>query len=366
MGHRIVISGYYGFDNLGDEAVLFSMLQSLRREIPGLEITVLSNNPAITAREYGVEAVNRWSMRQVADALLRSELLICGGGSLLQDVTGGKSLFYYLGIIWLARMLRRPVMYYAQGIGPVNTPTGRRLVGITTQGVQAITVRDGESLKDLRAMGVQRTVEVTADPVLGLHPGDINLAEGAGILARHGIIPGSPLVGIAVRPIPGRSTWETRLVQVCDNLARAGMQVVFIPMQIPADLILSKRLGAAMLDPYVIIEEKLNVSQMLALVGNLDLLVGMRLHALIFAAVNGVPPLGIVYDPKVERFLNRLGIPHAGQPGDVRSDDLTRMAQNFLASRKELREQISRRVLDLRSTSEQTARIAHQILKGRS
>ena len=365
MGHRIAISGYYGFDNLGDEAVLFSMLQSLRREIPGLEITVLSNNPSATSREYGVEAVNRWNTRQVADALLRSELLLSGGGSLLQDVTGGKSLFYYLGVIWLARLLRRPVMYYAQGIGPVNTPAGRRLVGMTTQGVRAVTVRDGESLIDLRAMGVQRAVEVTADPVLGLHPGDISLAEGAGILARYGIISGSPVVGIAVRPIPGRSTWETRLVQTCDNLARLGMQVVFIPMHTPGDLVLSQKLGAAMLEPHVIIDEKLNVSQMLSLVGNLDLLIGMRLHALIFAAINGVPPLGIVYDPKVERFLNLLGIPNAGKPMDVQSDDLTRMAQNFLAGSKEMREQISRRVLDLRNTSEQTARIAHQILNGR-
>jgi len=366
MGHRVVISGYYGFGNLGDEAVLFSMLQSLRREIPGLEITVLSNDPPAIARDYGVVAVNRWNTRQVADALLRGELLISGGGSLLQDVTGGKSLLYYLGVIWLARLLRRPVMYYAQGIGPVNTAAGRRLVGLTTRGVRAVTVRDGESLKDLRSMGVGRPVEVTADPVLGLRPGDINLADGMGILARHGIIPGSPVVGVAVRPIPGRATWETRLVQTCDNLARAGLQVVFIPMQTPGDLALSQQLGVAMLEPHVIINEQLNVPQMLSLVGNLDLLVGMRLHALIFAAVTGVPPLGIVYDPKVERFLNRLGIPNAGQPRDIQSEDLTRMAQNFLTSQRELREQISRRIFELRGTAEQTAQIAHQILKGQA
>jgi len=364
MTHKIVISGYYGFDNLGDEAVLYSMLQTLRREIPGLEITVLSNNPAATAREHGVAAVDRWKMAQVAGALRHSELLISGGGSLLQDVTGGKSLLYYLGVIWLARVLRRPVMYYAQGIGPVHAAAGRRMVAMTTEGVRAVTVRDGESVQDLRNMGVRRTIEITADPVLGLHPGDISLAEGAGLLARHGITLDGPVVGVAVRPIPGRSTWQTRLVQACDNLVRAGMQVVFIPMQYPADLDISKRLGACMHEPYTVINEQLTVTQMLSLVGNLDLLVGMRLHALIFAAVTGVPPLGIVYDPKVERFLNRLGIPNAGTPQDLSSDELTRLAQNFLAGRKELREQMARRMLDLRGQAEQTVQIAHRILKG--
>ncbi len=364
MVHRIVISGYYGFGNLGDEAVLYSMLQALRREIPRLEITVLSNEPSATTREYGVAAVNRWNMRQVFSALWRGDLLLSGGGSLLQDVTGMRSLGYYLGIIWMARLLRRPVMYYAQGIGPVNTVAGRRLVSMTTRGVRTVTVRDGASLKDLRLMGVRRSIEVTADPVLGLRPDDINLADGAGILARHGVISGSPIVGISVRPLPGRAAWEMELAKACDNLARAGLRVVFIPMQAPVDLALSRELAELLCEPHVIISEKLNVLQVISLVANLDLLVGMRLHALVFAAVTGVPPLGIVYDPKVERFLNRLGIPHAGSFKEIRGDALTHMSLNFLSGQKELREKISHRVHELRGAAEQTAKIAHQILKG--
>ncbi len=365
MGHRIVISGYYGFDNLGDEAVLYSMLQALRRVIPRLEITVLSNDPPATAREYGVVSVNRWNMRQVAGALRHGELLLSGGGSLLQDVTGMQSLVYYLGVIWMARLLRKPVMYYAQGIGPVNTAIGRRLVCMTTRSVRSVTVRDGESLKDLRSMGVRRPIEVTVDPVLGLRPSDINLAAGAGILARHGIISDSPVVGVSVRPLPGRATWKTELVRACDELAMAGHKVVFIPMHTPDDLVLSQKLAAAMREHnHVIIGEKLNVPDVISLMGNLDLLIGMRLHALVFAAVTGVPPLGIVYDPKVERFLGRLGVPHAGHPLEIQGDALAHMAKSFLAGKKELREKISRRVHELRGTAEQTAQIAHRILKG--
>jgi len=363
MKNRVVISGYYGFNNLGDEAVLYSMLQALRRAVPGLEITVLSNDPPATAREYGVTAVDRWNLRAVAGAIRRSRVLISGGGSLLQDVTGLQSLLYYLGIIWIARLLRRPVVYYAQGIGPVNTGTGRRLTGLTTRGARAVTVRDGESARDLESMGVRRAVEVVADPVLGLHPDEIDLTIGANVLKRHGVTSGKCVVGVSVRPLPGPATaWEAELAGALDLLARAGRTVVFVPMHRPADLITSREIASLMKEPHVIIGEKLNVPQMLSLVANLDLLVGMRLHALIFAAVGGVPPVGIVYDPKVERFLRRIDLTPAGTPDLLKAEALAEMAALYISGREQLRDQMARRVGELRAAAERPAQIVRELL----
>ncbi|MFA7468088.1 MAG: polysaccharide pyruvyl transferase CsaB [Desulfotomaculaceae bacterium] len=363
MKNRVVISGYYGFNNLGDEAVLYSMLHSLRRVVPGIEITVLSNDPSATAREYGVTAVDRWNMRAVAGAIRRSQLLISGGGSLLQDVTGLQSLLYYLVIIWTARLLRRPVMYYAQGIGPVNTRPGRILTGLTTRGARAVTVRDDESARDLKSMGVCRTVEVVADPVLGLHPDDIDLITGADILKRHGVMPGNCVVGVSVRPLPGPAAdWEAELAGALDLLARAGRTVVFVPMHHPADLITSREIASLMKEQHVIIGEKINVPQMLSLVANLDLLVGIRLHALIFAAVGGVPPLGIVYDPKVERFLRRINLAPAGTPEQIKAGDLAEMAELYISEREQLRDKVSRRVDELRTAAGRPAEIVRELL----
>lgn len=363
MGKKIVISGYCGFNNLGDEAVLYSMLQALRRKVPDLEVTVLSNDPPATTRDYGVRAVDRWNMREVAGSIRRADLLISGGGSLLQDVTGLQSLLYYLGVIWLARMFRRPVVYYAQGIGPVNTGVGRRLVGLTTGGVRAVTVRDEGSLHDLRDMGVRRSVEVTADPVLGLRPADIDLDFGAQLLQRYGITPGSGVVGVSVRPLPGSATWEMELARACNRLARAGRTVVFVPMHTPADLVVSKEVAAVMREPHVLIGEKLSVPQMISLVGNLDLLVGMRLHALIFAAVCGVLPVGIVYDPKVERFLRRVGLEPAGRPEEIEDAALAGQAEFYLENRVELQGKMTQRVEELRQAAERTTQIVQVILK---
>lgn len=362
MGHRVVISGYYGFNNLGDEAVLYSMLRALHRSIPDIDVTVLTNDPPATARDYSVEAVDRWNMRQVAGALRRADLLVSGGGSLLQDVTGLQSLVYYLGVIWMARLMRRPVMYYAQGIGPVNTAAGRRLVGLTTRGVRTITVRDGDSREDLLAMGLQKPVEVTADPVLGLRPEDIDLTLGAEILHRHGVTPGTGVVGVSVRSLPGSAAWEMELARACDSLARTGRTVVFIPMHHPPDLVVSQEISSIMREQCVIISERLNVPQMISLIGNLDLLIGMRLHALIFAAICRVLPLGIVYDPKVERFLRRIDVPPAGQPQEIEGSRLFEMAQDYLNNGEPLKEKMTRRVEELQNAAERTAEIVRELL----
>lgn len=363
MNKRVVISGYYGFNNLGDEAVLYSMLRALREAVPGIEVTVLSNDPPATAREYGVQAVDRWNMREVAGAIRRARLLISGGGSLLQDVTGLQSLVYYLGVIWLARLLRRPVVYYAQGIGPVHTGVGRRLVGLTTSGARAVTVRDGESAQDLQSMGVRRPVEVTADPVLGLRVEDIDLSAGAAVLRRHGVEPGTGVVGVSVRPLPGPAAWEMELARALDRLVLAGRTVVFVPMHHPADLVAAREIGAIMREPHVIIGDKLGVPEMLSLVAGLDLLVGMRLHALVFAAVAGVLPVGIVYDPKVERFMRRIDLSPAGRPDELEADALAEMAELFLAGRDELQPKVARRVEELRAAARRPAEIVRELLE---
>ena len=148
---RIVLSGYYGFDNIGDEAVMYSIIKTLKEEIgDNTEITVLSNEPEKTASAYHVEAVNRWKYKQIIDAIKKSDVLISGGGSLLQDITGWKSVVYYLSIVVIAKLLRKKVVFYAQGIGPVNMKFNRFLIGWIANRVDYISVRDEHSKKSIK------------------------------------------------------------------------------------------------------------------------------------------------------------------------------------------------------------------------
>ena len=160
---KILLSGYYGFDNAGDDAVLFAIVQALREIIPDVDITVLSNQPEKTAQQFGVKAVDRWGKTSLPKAIKDCDVLISGGGSLLQDVTSKNGILYYLGVIKLAQMMRKKVIVYAQGIGPVNEPRNRALVAKILNKVQAITVRDFDSRRELMEMGVRMVSEQLYD-----------------------------------------------------------------------------------------------------------------------------------------------------------------------------------------------------------
>lgn len=309
---KVVLSGYFGFGNAGDEAILAATVAALRRVVPDLTITVLSGNPAETAAAYGVAAVERGNLGAVRRALQTADLVVSGGGSLLQDVTSNRSIPYYLGIVALAKVYGKKVMLYGNGVGPVRGRLNRLLVRWLGNLVDQITVRDAGSAQVLAELGVTRPpIEVTADAVFTLAPAEREAAEA--VLARTGVPAGRPRLGISVRPWQRRERYKRDLARAADLFAAAeGVEVVFLPMQHPGDVEVSRQVAAAMQHPARVVTERCAVPTVMALYGAMDLVLGMRLHALIFAALQGVPHLGVVYDPKVESFLNIVGQPVAG------------------------------------------------------
>jgi len=333
---KAVISGYFGFDNLGDEAIIYSMLTLWRKFFPQGEFVVLSSNPVKTKSLYQVEAANRWRLKEIKQAISGSDLLVSGGGSLLQDVTGLKSLLYYLGVIRLAKYLKKPVFFYAQGIGPVQSITGRYLVRRVVNQVDLITVRDEESAQALKEMGVNRpAIYVTADPVLGLT--SEALSEGSNfalvkeLLDKYHLEQSRPTAGFCLRSWPDLKEAQERVfVQVGEALRREGWQVIFLPFHYPADLPLAQKLAQAFTPTAAVIKEELTVPQLMAVMNRFKLVVGMRLHALIIAAVMGVPFAGIAYDPKITRFLNHFNLTPAGTTKDLTFEGLWKMIKDVL------------------------------------
>lgn len=292
---NILITGYYGFANTGDELVLGEVLSQLRRAMPGLGLTVLSHNPEETAAAYQVEAVNRWDMRAVWAALRKCDLFVLGGGSLLQDITGRKSLFYYLGQILLARLAGRRVFLYAQGIGPLKSRFSRRLTALILKGCACITLRDEESRSLLAGLGLpEEKLFLTIDPVLAMEnpPAPPPMPEGKRL-------------GLALRPWPGLNIQA--LAEGADALAAQGWQIVFLPFHEPQDRALAQAVAEGMKEPAAL-TDPLSPPQMYGAVAGLDGLIGMRLHALILAAAAGIPFAALSYDPKIDAFCCRLGL----------------------------------------------------------
>lgn len=319
---KIVISGYYGFTNAGDEAMLAAMIEALSELEPGVSITVISGDPKDTAARHGVAAVYRLNYPEIIKALAKCDLLISGGGSLLQDVTSDRSLYYYLSIMMLAKRLGKPVMLYGQGIGPVRGAMAQGAMRYIGNMVNLITVRDQGSCDELKSLGVAKPpIYVTADPVLAMHPVDKHF--GRQILRNYDYEGASPLIGISAREWRDWSHYKNVLAQMADQLCTTyGARVVFLPMQYPEDLTVSRKIAQRMKSPCVVLEEEFTTYELLSLVGNLDMLIGIRLHALIFAAVMQVPMIGISYDPKVDRFLETLGDRHVGTLQSVTAEKL--------------------------------------------
>ncbi len=135
---RLTLSGYYGYGNAGDEAVLAGLVKGFRAARPAgeLEIVALSGNPQETEQAHGIAAADRYKAGALLQAIARSDVFLSGGGSLLQDVTSAHGIFYYLGVVRLAQMLGKPTMFIAQGIGPLRLARSRRLVGLSCQSLE--------------------------------------------------------------------------------------------------------------------------------------------------------------------------------------------------------------------------------------
>lgn len=321
---RILISGYYGFGNAGDEAILSSMVFGLRKAIDNADICVVSSNPEQTALHHAVRSVAQLDVAGLLSQIANTDILLSGGGSLLQDVTSVRSLVYYLSLMAAAKAMRKRVMLFANGFGPVNTAQGKALTKIVLNKIDMATFRDKPSYDEVVALGITLpTMEVTADPVFMLEDllSDERLesarAQAQDALQKSGVPDGTgPLVAVSLRPWKyAAAQFEREVSGALMRLASAGVRVLLLPFHYDQDLEFCERFvpGA----PFYVMRERLAPECILELLGMADALLGMRLHSLVFSVCKCVPCAAVSYDPKVTSFAETVGIPvacHATQP----------------------------------------------------
>lgn len=336
---KIALSGYYGFDNSGDEAVLQSILIALQEQSreQGIQIEpiVLSANPEKTSAMYGVKAYHRMKPGSLIRALREADGLISGGGSLLQDATSSKTIPYYLAVLKIAQWLGKPTFIYSQGIGPVSRPMFYGWIRSVFQRCAYVSVRDTESADLLGKMRLPRErITVVPDPVMGLPRRGTGAVGGAADNA-----PFVRTIGVSVRFWnEDRSELEalSRSLQVL-LAADANVRLRFLPFHLPSDEVASQYVIDRLGDHGSRVEMVRGVTHpqdMLAQVAECDLLIGMRLHSLIYAASQFVPMVGISYDPKIDQFLHRLGMKAAASTARFDADDFAAEAQRLLAGRE--------------------------------
>jgi len=304
---RALISGYYGYGNAGDEAILGGLVAGFRQLDPSLELTVLSSNPSATMAEHDIVAVPR-HFASVRRNIPLCNLVVSGGGGLLQDTTSWRSPLYYLGIMWLGRKYHRPVVCVGQGIGPLRRPLSRWLTRRVLAQVDAIAVRDELSRQALIGLGLGRKPEVTADLSFLLRPPSED--EMFGVRGEVGLDPDVPAAAIALRPLPGAFE-DIRLAErlgamIGESCHRLNVTPVLIPMQSAVDVEFARSTATAVPERDAVIVPPLPTRKLLALIASCQITIAMRLHALIFAVLGGKPLVAISYDPKVDGLMQQL------------------------------------------------------------
>ena len=313
----ITLSGYYGFGNLGDESLLEIITRSLAQTIPDVKLAVLTRSPREDRERTGLASVSRFNVLSVYRTLSRSKILISGGGSLLQDSTSHRSLGYYAGVMKMAKKAGAKVCVLANGIGPVNYESNKRLTAEVIGEADYVSVRDGDSKDELVSLGVtEEKINVTADPAFLIEP--CSASRLAKVLDSVGV--NGKYFAVSVRPLKGggrgkhQMTEEDKrlsdeIVAVCSDIAKKhSLTPLLIPMQAAQDSeickIIRDRLGELGVAARSYSPE--NAAEMIGVLGGAQFALGMRLHSIIFASSAGVPVIGLSYDPKVKSMMRCL------------------------------------------------------------
>ena len=307
----ILICGAYGKGNSGDDAILGAMVHSLRELDKDIPIYATSRNPAATARDTGVGAVYTFHPWKVRKRMKRTALYLSGGGSLIQDATSSRSLWYYLSSIRAAKRRGNKVMMFGCGIGPVRRALNRRRAGrIIGACVDSITLRDTASLRELERLGVSGIpTRVTADMAFLVPPAPEE--QVAARCAAYGIRPEDRLLILAPRPWGAANSYLSDFAAAAVHAARArGLRPVLLAMEPTKDRAVCRQIAALAAERGIempVLEAAKDAAMVVGLIRRADAVLGMRLHSLIFAAAQGTPFAGVSYDPKVSGFVDYMG-----------------------------------------------------------
>lgn len=339
--YDIAILGYYGYKNSGDEAILYSTLNAFQKLNPELAFLVFSKNPRETKKAYYVDSAYRFNIFNMIKILKNTRLFLAGGGSLIQDNTSTRSILYYLTVLKLAGRAGAKTMLFANGIGPIKKTCNRRHAKNVLDHLNAISLRDSVSYKEIKSLDISRpNIYITSDPAILMEASDKKHVDE--LIANEGIPAGKPLIGFSIRKWAD-SKYFRQIADIADYcVEHFDAWPVFMPMQSPCDYDASKAIKSFMKHPASIIEGLYRPDVMLGFTSRLELLVGMRLHSLIYAASQCIPLVGLVYEPKVKSFLKEINQPSAGSLDRLDVEKVCALLEDVWKDREQIKKNLAK------------------------
>ena len=315
MGKKFVLSGYFGFRNFGDEAILSVLVNKLKEF--NHKITIISSDPEYTVGKFkNTKSIPTFKFLKIIPAIYNSDYLISGGGSLLQDATSLKSLIYYLLVISIALFFHKKVIIFAQGIGPINNPFGVFLTKTILKHSHYISVRDSKSFELLKTWGLKP--ELVCDPIFSSTVKSTTK---------------EPIVAVQLRD------YKTVTEDFIDRFAQKIVQefpnkkIEIFSFQDSIDLKRCEQLKKALellnADIDVTIHKGLSDNEIIEKISKAEYLLAMRFHAIIIGLLSSTKTLAINYDIKIEKIASEFNIPLLQLQKEFQNEFRTLKAQDL-------------------------------------
>jgi len=289
----VFLFGYYGYDNLGDDLILKSIINTFNGKF---KFKVLTYNYEKTHKIKNVTPVSRSKFLKIIYEILTSDVVASGGGSLLQDATSSKSLYFYLGLILLGKMFRKKTIFLFNGIGPIEGRLNRGLVKWVLKRVDRIILRDYQSMSLLKTLGISNNVEVVGDAVF-LSDYEVKKTYEEKKLSK--------LIIISLRPWKSYDQLKIEETQkLITYLKEKGYSVELLPLMQPDDYKLLNQINIK--GQVRIIKPQMSEIDLFKKMESAHLLIGERLHSLIISSICETPFIGIEYDPKIAGYTKMV------------------------------------------------------------
>ncbi|MBQ9746176.1 MAG: glycosyltransferase [Clostridia bacterium] len=326
-GKRAVLCGYYGYGNIGDEAMLGALTSALARSGRAGKICVMSRTPAETAARFCAEAVPRYDVRALHRAFAEADVLIFGGGNILQDKTSTKSLVYYTHVLSLAQKHACRTALCANGIGPILQKKNMKLVKNALAQADYISMRDEGSLLLARELTGREDIFAASDLAFAC-------AQGGEKPAHLSHVPKNVRY-YAVFPKRIRGVAPARLISFFCRMKREhGLVPVFAAMYKGEDGSLCHELSRAL--PWAYYAVARDAADVLALIGGAEFSLCMRLHAAVFSVMQGRAAIAVSDDSKLASFFGGGMAGCALFGADFDADGLFAAAESALQNREEI------------------------------
>ncbi|MBC9934342.1 polysaccharide pyruvyl transferase family protein [Chitinophaga qingshengii] len=310
---NILLTGFFGAGNVGDEAVSLAVYEGVKEQLPDAKFSIVTRDPAYTRNFTGITAAKAvkgfypsqdfWlRISKHIGSVKKSDLIVIGGGGILQDVHSWTTIPAFLIPACLGILYNRNVITVGIGVGPVKNGWLKELISFTCNRMAKVQVRDEKSKRVLIECGVQADkITVTADVVPSL-----NVKQH---VSAQQVTKQAPVVALAFRKWPDLD--EEGLVAICSKLIEKGVHIKMLGYESGPDKKFYEQLIMKFEPRHqgkISIHIPADLKDAMQEVRNADFLFSMRLHGCVFAAAIGTSFYAVPYDHKVTEFMRRLSL----------------------------------------------------------